>query len=115
MINIIEKIKSFVYYKYPVTEYVVGTAESIDETILIMDACPFTFTPWEAFKLFLTRYARVIISISLTCVLWILYGETLATELFYAFHLPSWMLQFCLWGAASIFSNVLNELMFGYQ
>ena len=119
MKNIIEKIKDFIYYRicerYPVTEYAVGAVESLDDTIAIMDMCPWTFSPIEAVKLFLTRFASTAICIAITGVLWMLYGEEIATALFNASSMPSWMLPFCLFGAAGIFSRVLNEVLFTYE
>lgn len=116
MKNIIDKIKSFIYYrlceKHPVTEYAVGVAESFEETKAIIDMCLWTFRPLEAVKLFAFRYARIAISIALTGLLWALYGEQLATELFYAFTMPNWMFQFLLFGASEIFTRVLNEVLF---
>lgn len=54
-------------------------------------------------------------SIAITGVLWMLYGEELATALFNACAMPSWMLPFCLFGAAEIFTRVLGEVLFTYE
>ena len=119
MKNIIEKIKDFIYFciceRYPVTEYAVGAVDSLDDTVAIMDMCPWIFSTGEAFKLFLIRYAKTAISIAITGALWILYGEELATALFNICAMPSWMLPFCLFGAAEIFTRVLGELLFTYE
>ena len=119
MRNIVEKIKDFIYYRickrYPVAEYAVGAVDSFDDTVAIMDMCPWTFSPGEAFKLFLSRYAKTALSIAITGVLWMLYGEEMATALFNACAMPGWMLPFCLFGAAEIFTRVLGELLFTYE
>lgn len=119
MKNIIETAKDFIYFRicerYPVTEYAVGAVNSLDDTVAIMDMCPWTFSPLETIKLFLSRYARTALSIAITGVLWMLYGEEMATALFYACEMPSWMLPFCLFGAAEIFTRVLGEVLFGYE
>ena len=119
MKNIIEKLKDFIYFRIyercPVAEYAVGAVDSLDDTVAIMDMCPWTFSPGKAFKLFLTRYAKTAISIAITGVLWMLYGEELATALFNVCAMPSWMLPFCLFGAAEIFTRVLGEVLFTYE
>lgn len=116
MESISKRIRSFIYYqiceKHPVTEYAVGATKSFEETKAIIDMCPWTFSPLETVKLFAFRYARITISIALTTLLWAFYGEQLATELFYAFTMPNWMLPFCLFGASEIFTRVLNEVLF---
>lgn len=119
MKNITERIKGFIYFriceKYPVTEYAVGATKSFKETKFIIDVCPLAFTPIEAGKLMLFRYARVAISIALTGLFWAVYGEQLATALFYAFAMPSWMLPFCLFSASEISTRVMNEVLFERQ
>ena len=109
-----EKIKEFIYYliceKYPVTEYAVGAVDSLNDIVAIMDRCPWIFKPLEAVKLFFSRYAETAICIAITGILWALYGEQMATALFYAFDMPDWMLPICLCGALKIFSRVLGEV-----
>lgn len=116
MENITERIKAFIYFriceKYPVTEYAVGATKSFKETKSIIAVCPWAFSSLEAGKLFMLRYARVAISIALTGLFWAVYDEQLATALFYAFAMPSWMLPFCLFSASEILTRVLNEILF---
>ena len=119
MKDIIDRIKDFVYFRicdrYPVTEYAVGAVDSLDDTVAIMDICPWIFSPGEAIKLFLTRYTKTTINIAMTGALWMLYGEELATALFNICAMPSWMLLFCIFGAAETFTRVLGELLFSYE
>lgn len=114
MRNFMEKFKEFIYYliceKIPATEYAVGAVDSLDDTITIMRMCPWTFRPLEVVKLFFSRYAETAICIAITGILWALYGEQMATTLFYAFDMPNWMLPICLCGALKIFSRVLGEV-----
>lgn len=116
MKSISKRIKGFIYYQiyenHPVVEYALGATEGFEETKAIIDMCPWTFSPLEAVKLFAFRYARIAISIALTGLLWALYGKQLATELFYAFTMPNWMLSFVLFGTSEIFTRVLNEVLF---
>lgn len=108
------KLKEFIYYliceKIPATEYAVGAVDSLNDTITIMRMCPWTFRPLEVVKLFFSRYAESAICIAITGILWALYGEQMATALFYAFDMPNWMLPICLCVALKIFSRVLGEV-----
>ena len=114
MRNFTEKLKEFIYYlvckELTATEYAVGAVDSLDDTITIMKKCPWTFSFMEAAKLFFSRYAETAICIAITGTLWALYGEQMATTLFYAFDMPNWMLPICLCGALKIFSRVLGEV-----
>lgn len=119
MKSIIEKIKHFIYShiceRYPVTEYAVGAIDSFDETVAIMDMCPWIFSPAEVLKLFLKRYTKTVISIAITGALWMMYGGELATALFNICEMPRWMLPFCLFEVSEIFTRVLGELLFTYK
>ena len=114
-----EKIKDLIYYliceRYPNAEYVIGAVDSFDDTVAIMDMCPWTFSSGEVFMLFLSRYAKTVLSIAITGVLWMLYGEEMATALFNACAMPGWMLPFCLFGATEIITRVLGEVLFTYE
>ena len=108
-----ENIKELMCYliceKYPVTQYVTGAVDSLNDTVSIMDRNPWTCTPLEMGKLFFSRYVATALCIAITGLLWILYGEQMATAWFYEFDVPNWMLPICLYVALKIFSRILGE------
>lgn len=65
--NFLKKIQELVFYyifeKYPVTKYAIATVDSAEDTVAIMDACSWVFSPLEVIKLFLIRYIRTAINI----------------------------------------------------
>lgn len=106
MKNIVDRMNSFIYYQiceeYPITEYIIGVSEGIEETKHITRMCECTFSPLETARLFIARYARIIISIAITSLFWTHYGRQIATSSFYASSMPNWMLYFGLFGGMEI-------------
>ena len=93
-------------------EYVECAIDSYDETIEIMDRCPWVFDMLEMISLFISRCIGKVIVITVTGLLWLYGGVQLATALFYACSFPNWMMPICLLIAAKRFGSVLKELFF---
>ena len=110
----IEKSKDYIYYRVsercPSIEYVIGAIESLRDTINIINMCSWTFSLFETIKLFFIRYIGVVVRIVLIALLWNFYFEEIATELFYIFSFPRWMLPICLFIASESLIKNLNEL-----
>lgn len=89
-------------------EYVECAIDSQDETIEIMDRCPWVFDMLEMIRLFISRYIGKAFVITVIGLLWLYGGVQLATAVFYDCAMPAWMLPLCLMIAAKKFGNVVK-------
>ena len=103
------------YENFPITEYVLSMFDTLQETFSIIDNCSWQFNLYKTVKLFSFRYIRTVINIAITSLTWGFWGKQLATNLFFTFYMPNWMLPICLFGASNILTQILNEIIFEYE